>query len=314
MLLVAHQPSRLTGWPCYEDTIYLDEARSTPLDILGLTSRARQLKRSGTLKEDALEDLARYCGADASNLPHAVLAFESQRVDRLLAFLPATLATGELTDASPMQRFVCQWLEAGPICEAHGLWVSGPPGMGKTTMAKLLFARYGDQVYDAAVRGATDSYDRTSLCQYHDSQHRILLLNDVKPSACKRLRTGDAGYFWPDKFVKLLREVTDGAPLRWNFGNKVFGCTAVAKVVVNSTLPLPQDPEVRRRYSHVLIDEGNLLAMVHWNRVGTASDRCIVPRNGLAPAAAVPVYPKQGSDTTAFRLGWIACWATFCKI
>ena len=55
--------------------------------------------------------------------------------------------------------------------------VTGWPGLGKTTLAKLLHLRYPGQVFDYPLRGSTGKFDVVGLATY--DRHPIILFNDA---------------------------------------------------------------------------------------------------------------------------------------
>ena len=89
-----------------------------------------------------------------------------------------------------------------------------------------------------------------------------------------------------------------GCPLYWNYGTGYHSCTVCAKVLINSTFPLPMDDEIRRRYSWVSVDARGIFMLEHTNNVGTRSSLRITPMPGLASALDIPAYPKAAEHTT----------------
>ena len=173
----------------------------------------------------------------------------------------------------PAQR----WLESGPVCEADGLWIKGGPGFGKTTAMKLLCLRYPGQVYFAAVRAAIDDYDRTSFNGYRP-EHSIVVFNDVKLKPKSRL-------------FSTLREATDGLVLETIWGVHTVSVTVEAKIVVNSTSGLPNDAELRRRFSEVEIEEDGAVRTMHTNPLGTPGNKRVVAAEGAQSTSESHAQP-----------------------
>ena len=191
---------------CDAGSILLDPAMCEPNSLIDLTRRARLLKRNSVTSADALEDLVLRCGTESrhiQNLQVAIKAYDLQCGAPPVVFMPSSLADGSIEGAKPLQRWVCRFLESDYIGEANGLWISGAPGYGKTTLMKLLQIRYPDAVCAASLRGASNSYDRTSLAHYSADTHRIVIFNDVKP-------VDSVSQKWSPQFFHLLREITDG--------------------------------------------------------------------------------------------------------
>jgi len=190
---------------CDPDTIFLDPELCQPHSLLDLTRTARLLKRNSISADDALEELVLRSGSETKHMQHlqvALKAYGLQSIAQIVHFLPIALASGALDSARPFQRWVCQYLETSFVGEANGLWITGPPGFGKTTLMKLFLIRYPGVVCFAQLRGSTSVYDRNVLMHYDQTRHRILIFNDVKPAGHLQV--------WPDPFLALLREVTDG--------------------------------------------------------------------------------------------------------
>ena len=131
---------------------------------------------------------------------------------------------------------------------------------------KLLCLRYPGQVYFAAMRAVSNDYDRTSFNGYRP-EHRIVVFNDVKLKPKSSLSA-------------TLREATDGLVLETIWGTRDISITVEAKIVVNSTFGLPDDPELRRRYSAVEIEADGAVRTTHANRLGTAGAKMVTPADG----------------------------------
>jgi len=190
---------------CDADDILLDETLCQPHTLLDLVRKARLLKRDSVPPDEAIEYLVLRSGSESKHVQHlqvALKAYTLQPPEQDVHFLPDALSTGAVDAAKPLQRWVCRFLETSFVGEANGLWITGPPGYGKTTLMKMLYVRYPGAVCFATLRGSNNVYDRTALGHYDPKRHRILIFNDVKPS-------GDSAK-WPETFLQTLREVTDG--------------------------------------------------------------------------------------------------------
>jgi len=253
---------------CSEADIHLEDTGSQVLSLLDLTIKARALRRSDSRTDDAMEELAKYADPSRSgHLSHAVQTFHAQKRPLTVAYMPAGMQSGGLDGANPLQILLCRWLESGPVCEADGLWIQGGPGFGKTTAMKLLCLRYPGQIYFAAVRAVSNDYDRTAFNGYRP-EHRVVVFNDVK------LKKPNSTLF------STLREATDGLVLETVWGTREISVTVEAKIVVNSTSALPDDLELRRRFSSVENDNDGAVRTKHSNPVGLAGGKRVKPADG----------------------------------
>ena len=227
---------------CTDETVYLPKKTdASPTEIVQM---ARQLKRKGTPTAEAMETLADVTGRGtpwALNL--AVRAFEAQQSEPECAFMPPTLALGDLSEASVFQKVLCQWIEAGPVEEADGRWLVGTPGIGKTTALKILLKRHPGQTFIAYKRAATGLYDETSLVGYRNEP--VVIINDLK-GRWKR-RDGKPEHIWPDSTLTCLKNSTDGFIQPFNYAAKFFSITVQAKILVCSIFHPPEDEEIARR-------------------------------------------------------------------
>ena len=271
---------------CTADTVWRDEPEAiAALPVPDLVQYARSLKAQGVREGDAHQLVAsKSPGQHVSEMSYAMHAYRSSETEAPAVYVPEVLREGHLLGARPIQIMVCSWLEDGPCREACGLYLQGPPRAGKTTLAKLLEVRYPKQVYIAEERAADGGFDRTALMQYDSNVHRIIWFNDIKGKTAPGGRT-----IFPRRMDQLFREITDGAPLRFNFCGKSYSISPLAKVIINSTQPPPDDPEFRRRYLCVASKEDGSYDVLNSQLMaqpGTAEDGCYVrPRDDLEPAA-----------------------------
>ena len=209
------------------------KGKDEKLDAHDLTALAVRLKRQGTAEDEVCVVLSQQA-AHGWHITHAMRGYMAAEPKLKSAYLPEGMEKGELDNATPYQKLVCGWLENSPICEANGLYIVGDPGIGKTTLQKLIMNRYGEQVYVARERGARGEYDLTGLGDFRDEQHKIIMINDLKG---KENVKGERS--WQPSLIRFLMKLTDGAPLRWNFGVGNFGVTPIVKVIIVSTWEPP---------------------------------------------------------------------------
>lgn len=111
-----------------------------------------QFKDEGESKLFARMHLAEaLAGPNFLKMQNIIQAYDEHMPPSKQEFMPEGLADGSLESAKPFQKFLCCFLEDGPVTEANGLYIQGEPGIGKTTAQKLLFARYPGQVYEAPI-------------------------------------------------------------------------------------------------------------------------------------------------------------------
>ena len=109
---------------CTTANILLEDTATGTLSLLDLTIKARELRRSDSRTDDAMEELARCANPHrAGHLSHAVSTFHAQKRPLTVAYMPPGLQSGGLDGANPLQVLLCRWLESGPVCEAGGLWI-----------------------------------------------------------------------------------------------------------------------------------------------------------------------------------------------
>ena len=287
---------------CSEHTIYHEDKQVDEPSHASLVAEARALKREGVMEAEAQQMLAEKCGGGpdtSGKLFYAMQAYRAEPRLRAPGYLPLKLREGDLLNARVLQIVVCRWLEDGPCREGCGLWLQCPPAAGKTTTQKLLQIRYPGQVYVAPGRAALGGFDETSLQNYDDLQHRIVWFNDLKPKKRNRDGRTDLG----ETLHRLLRQLTDGAPMHFTWAGKVFTPTPIAKIIVNATVPPPPDSEFLRRYLWVSVAADNKIEVHNpeiSSKLGTPEENCLVqPRKGLEAAEHFKILehvPEAASD------------------
>jgi len=101
---------------CDADNIHLDDEDTMMMSLLALTKKARELGRSNSGVDDAMEELARCANPRSTgHLSHAVATFHAQRRPTTVAYMPPGMQSGELDGANPVQVLLCRWRLSGVL-------------------------------------------------------------------------------------------------------------------------------------------------------------------------------------------------------
>lgn len=263
---------------CTADTIPLDTAHTESTGA-SLVEAALALASTAIPRADTILAIAKM--VTSSNrwaFQAAMAAYDCFSPSPTMGFVPRGLELGELNAAASWQVFVCAALEHTPVCEGDGFWICGPPGLGKTTILKLLYSRYPGQVSMLTKRASNANYDDTSVINYNGQP--LLVINDPQPT---RKKSGEE--VWPETFLEILRRLTDGFLFDFIWGSRTIRVTPVCKVLVVTTAPLPDIPDLHRRYKQITVTTHGAFEVQQRSQTRTTySPKKLTPRRGLSPA------------------------------